>query len=286
MRLVARGRREKRPIRLTGWAFRLWGSKWGESVWWKGPLRGLAGVALFACLLLFAAPLLAQHGEDDQAPAHEASTSGHVHHDGSGGLARWEGSPEGVAYSEFNHHLAGLFILVIGLSEWYQILALPLWGWPRLLLPGALLGAGFFLLIWSDHEAWPIGSLSFTQTFFGDDLETVQHKTYALLALTVGAIELWRRLRRIAQAAWAMPLPLFAIIGGLLLFWHSHGTHPSAHKIASHHTIMGALAMTAGSTRLVSEWRRRQGAKEGRYWDIAWAGLILLIGAQLLFYSE
>ena len=36
-------------------------------------------------------------------------------------------------------------------------------------------------------------------------------------------IELLRRLGRIGHPAWAAPLPLFAIIGGLMLFGHSHG---------------------------------------------------------------
>ena len=57
--------------------------------------------------------------------------------------------------------------LLIGLSEFRQIWRLSSLSWTRLFLPVGLLGAGVFLLIWSDHEAWPIGSLTFTQTFFG-----------------------------------------------------------------------------------------------------------------------
>ena len=53
--------------------------------------------------------------------------------------------------------MAGAFLLLIGLSEFRQIWGLPFLLWTRLFLPVGLLGAGVSLLIWSDHEAWPIG---------------------------------------------------------------------------------------------------------------------------------
>ena len=71
-----------------------------------------------------------------------------------------------------------------------------------------------------------------------------------------------------------------------MLFGHSHGFHPSADKIAMHHAIMGTMAVTAGSSKLVSGW---VGPREGSgptNWEWAWVSLILLIGAQLLVYTE
>jgi putative copper resistance protein D len=235
---------------------------------------------------VIAGPAIAQHGDVPQDNGHE-SGHGHDHAGAATSGPKWEGSPEGVAYSERNHHLAGLFVLLIALTELREALKWTRLAWSRFLLPAAMLGAGGFLLIWSDHEAWPIGSLSFAQTFFGNDHEIVQHKLYGVLLLTVGAIESLRRAGRLAHAAWAAPLPIFAIIGGLMLFLHSHGDHPSAQKIALHHAAMGVMAITAGSCRLVSG---RTGARPDQApasrWALAWAGLILLIGVQLLFYSE
>ncbi|MEK6603911.1 MAG: hypothetical protein AABY69_05855, partial [Nitrospirota bacterium] len=100
------------------------------------------------------------------AQQHDASPlSPHDHH-APAAAGQWDGSPEGVAYSEFNHHLAGVFVLLIGLSELRGGLGVTMLAWSRFLLPFAMLGAGGFLMIWSDHDAWPIGSLSFAQTFF------------------------------------------------------------------------------------------------------------------------
>lgn len=231
--------------------------------------------------------LFAQHNE----PSHEVSAGespvhGHDHHALTLSPDSWEGSQAGVAYSEFNHHLAGLFVLLIGFSEMAQALRSQSLGWARMLLPAALLATATFLLVWSDHEAWPIGPLSFAETFFGDDHEILQHKTYGLLALTVGLIELYRRLDRAIHVGWLVPLPVFAMIGGLMLFGHSHGAHPAAQKIALHHAVMGTLAVSAGSSKLASAWNGAFMGWSRTRWETVWAGLILLIGLQLLFYSE
>lgn len=175
-------------------------------------------------------------------------------------------------------------VVLMGLAELTHVLRVSAFSWVRLMLPSALIVAGLFLLVWSDHEAWPVGSLSFMQTFAGGDHEILQHKIYGILALVVGSVELFRRIGRIGHKAWASPLPLMAIVGGLMLFGHSHGFHPSAGKIAFHHAIMGTMAVTAGSSKLASAWAglREASAK----WEWVWVSLILLIGVQLLIYSE
>jgi hypothetical protein len=59
----------------------------------------------------------ADHGHD--AAVQE---QGHQHAAVRGEL--WEGSRQGIAYSEFNHHMAGVFLLLIGLSEVRQALGM------------------------------------------------------------------------------------------------------------------------------------------------------------------
>jgi putative copper resistance protein D len=228
-------------------------------------------------LFVSAAPLDAQLGE-----------SGHLsdrdHHGASAG--GWEGSAQGVAYSEFNHHLAGLFVLLMGCAELSLSLRLPSRLWIRLLLPTAMLLGSVILLVWSDHEAWPIGSLSFAQTLSGHDPEIFQHKIYGFLLSLVGTVEALRRIGRVSDGLWSAPLPLFAIVGGLMLFGHSHGVHPLAGKIAMHHALMGTMAVTAGSTKLLSGWLRSLSHALSPAWEWLWASLIVLIGIQLLMYSE
>lgn len=243
-----------RPIQATGWAFFL----------------------LIIMLGMMAGPPITQHANALRETSHAHAAS-----------SQWEGSPAGVQYSDRNHHLAGIFILLVGLTELWGALGIGLLAWSRFLLPMALCGAGVHLLIWSDHDAWPIGSLSFTQTLFGGDWEILQHKTYAVLLLSIGTIEWLRWSGRLRHVLWAVPFPTFAVIGGLMLFLHSHGVHPSAHKIALDHAIMGTMAVSAGFCKLVSERTvAKTAADNSLRWDMAWAGFIVLIGLQLLFYTE
>src|SRR3989442_6401031 len=144
------------------------------------------GVAIVLLIILALSAFAQQNAVTPQPSLQRA-------HGTAGSAGQWEGSPAGKANSEFNHRLTGVFVLLIGLSELRGAMGVMLLAWTRFLLPAAMLGAGGHLMIWSDHDAWPIGSLSFTKTVFSDDYETIQHKLYAILLLVVGASELLKR---------------------------------------------------------------------------------------------
>ena len=197
-----------------------------------------------------------------------------------------EGSVEGIAFSEFNHHGAGVLVMLMGLAELAQAGRLPPIGWVKVLLPVSRLFTGHFRLIWSDHEAWPIGSFSVVQTYFGSDHQILQHKAFGVLLLAVGIVELLRRFGRLGHIVWTVPLPILATIAGVMVFGHSHGTHPSAQKIAIHHTIMGTMALAARSSKLLSgSWYSASGAPRV-IWEWIWGGLVFALGIQLFWYSE
>lgn len=142
------------------------------------------------------------------------------------------------------------------------------------------------LLVWSDHDAWPIGSLSLSDTWYGGDHEILQHKFYGVLAVMAAGIETLRRTGRITGTGWMVPLPAFAIIGGWMLFGHAHGHHPSADQIAFHHAVMGSLAIAAGCARFVSAWKAGASIPAQSRWELLWAGLLVLIALQLILYTE
>jgi hypothetical protein len=269
---------EQRPIQFSGWAFPLQrGFPLSVAFRLTSLWMVFAIAVMVAALSIDAGWLYAEAAGGEHA-------SGHDRH----GIivSGWEGSAQGIAYSEFNHHLAGFIVLLMGCAELSHPLRLTSLLWMKLVLPIAMVSGSLILLIWSDHEAWPIGSLGLLQTFSGEDPEILQHKIYGFLLFLVGTIEVLRRVGRISDGLWSLPLPLFAIVGGLMLFGHSHGVHPSAYKIAMDHALMGTLAVTAGSSKLLVEQFRAPSHTVGSKWELLWAGLIVLIGIQLLMYSE
>lgn len=198
----------------------------------------------------------------------------------------WEGSAQGVAYSEFNHRFAGLFVLLFGLAELGHALRYQLPFWIRLVLPSALGVIAAYLLIWSDHEAWPIGSLSFVQTFFGQDQEILQHKFYGVFGATAAVSETLRRIGWAQHPAWAAPLVFLGLVGALLLFFHSHGNHPANHTIELHHALLGSLGAGAAISNAMISWTSGASYHLARRWEVAWAGFVIVMGIQLLLYFE
>lgn len=243
----------------------------------------------FSLLVLVVVPSTWLFDVRAQQPGHyevagdTAATHGpHVEHGGGG----WEGSAQGVAYSEFNHRFAGLFVLLFGLAEFGHALRYRLPFWTRLVLPSALAVIGAYLLVWSDHEAWPIGSLSFAQTFFGQDQEILQHKFYGVFGATVAVSETLRRVGWAQHPAWSAPLVFLGLVGALLLFVHSHGNHPTNATIELHHALLGGFGIGAAFSNAMVSWTSGTSNRAVKKWELAWGTCVTLIGIQLLVYFE
>lgn len=245
----------------------------------------LLSVLLFAVISsTFLPDAQAQTGSGLQNATSETSVTDDPH--GEHANERWEGPPRGKAFSEFAHHFAGSLEVIFGLAELGYALQYPLPYWTRFILPGALGMVGGFTLIWSDRDAWPIGSLSFVTTFFGDDREMIEHKLYGILTCAVALFETLRRLRRVRHPAWAAPLVLLVLMGGLSLFVHSHGNHPEAAKIQFQHSLLGIVDVGAAFSKGLASWLPGASSQMRNRWDMAWAGSIILSGLLLLAYSE
>jgi hypothetical protein len=248
--------------------------------WWVVPLAVLLLVVLFGSPSYATEQSTSLH--DQSSIATSAGGDPHPEH----GSDSWEGSAQGVAYSEFNHRFAGLLVLLFGLAELGHALRYQLPFWTRLVLPGALGVIGTYLLVWSDHEAWPIGSLSFAQTFFGQDQEIIQHKFYGVFGATAAVSETLRRIGWARHPAWAAPLVFLGLVGALLLFVHSHGNHQANQTIMLHHALLGSLGVGAAISSAMVSWTSGISQHPVKKWELAWAGFVILIGIQLLLYFE
>jgi putative copper resistance protein D len=190
--------------------------------------------------------------------------------------------------SEFNHHLAGLLVLVAGLLILADGSIRQRWAVGRHVWPICFLVSGVFLLIFSDTELWPFGEQSW---YFGltHHTEVLQHKVFAVLLLAVGVIEL-QRARGILKARWAgWVFPIVASAGSLLLLFHEHQggmTGPNhmelMHRIQSQHisfSITGlGIALSKGLAETPFEWRP--------FFERLFPTLLVVLGALLLVYVE
>jgi len=278
------GQSSVRPVWPPRWAFQLPTLKYHLSCLSRTWLWTLIILILVGTHVTRTPQSHAQDPPRVRAPSHETAAT-HEHQPLYSG-DRWENSSQGAAYSQFNHRFAGLCALLIGLSELGRALRFfpPLW--TRIVLSGAFGAVGVFLLVWSDHEAWPIGSLSFLRTFSGQDQEILAHKLYGAFATTVAVSEFVRGIGWVKHPAWGAPLLLYVVIGGAMLFVHSHGANHGVHTIEFHHAIMGAMAVSAGVSKSVAAWVTSLSSRSVRRWELVWVGLIFLIGVQLLVFFE
>ena len=103
--------------------------------------------------------------------------------------------------SEFNHHLAGFFIVLAGMFILAQDRLSARWPKVRYAWPLCFLLAGIFVLVFSDTELWPFGRQSWVYGLTQHG-EVRQHKSFAVLILGLGIIELLRA-RGNLRAAWS-----------------------------------------------------------------------------------
>ena len=190
--------------------------------------------------------------------------------------------------SEFNHHLAGFFVLLAGLIILAKDSFRERWQFASLVWPVCFLLSGLFLLIWSDTELWPFGPQSW---YYGlsHHAEVLQHKVFAILLLILGVIE-FQRTRGLLKAAWAAwVFPVLAVIGSAMLFFHEHqaGLHGPNHmevmeRIKAEHfsfSVAGiGIALSKGLAETQFAWRP--------FFERLFPALLIALGALLMVYVE
>ena len=183
------------------------------------------------------------------------------------------------AWSEYNHHFAGFFVLGMGLLAVFHAGGAR-WArhWPLIFL-----GLAVFLLIRNDPGSWPLGPLGFWESFVY--AEVLQHRVFVLLVVVFGFFEWAVRTGRLTSPGWALIFPLLCAVGGGLLLTHSHASFnlKDAYLIEVTHAPLGVLAMIVGWGRWLELRLSRDDARiPGRIWPIAFA----LIGVLLILYRE
>ena len=133
---------------------------------------------------------------------------------------------QGKAFSEFNHRMAGVCLLAIGVVA--AAAHLPRLGWLAKLWPFFFIVPGLYLVAMSDPEVWPMGGQSWLEAFRTNP-EGRQHKVFALLLLGLGALELARATGKLRPPLEAWGFPALSVLGATLLFFHPHNVDDPSH---------------------------------------------------------
>jgi putative copper resistance protein D len=183
------------------------------------------------------------------------------------------------AWSEYNHHVAGLFVLAMG------ALALVARGgarwaghWPLLFL-----GLGAFLLVRSDPETWPLGPEGFWAGLA--DPTVFQHRLFVLLVAVFGVFEWIVRTGRLRAPAAALAFPLLCAAGAGLLLTHAHASLNLKAELLVEitHAPLGVLGLLVGWGRWLEV---RLPAGGGRWPGALSAGAMVATGVLLLLFRE
>jgi putative copper resistance protein D len=185
-----------------------------------------------------------------------------------------------IAWSEYNHHWAGIAVLLIGLLALAERARIAPWArrWPLIFVALAV-----FLFFRSDPEVWPLGDVGFVESL--RDPEVVQHRVFVVLIAGFGIFE-WRvRTGRIRASGAALVFPLLTALGGALLLTHQHALSNIKDQLLIEitHVPLALLGLAAGWARWL-ELRLDPPGNRIAAW--VWPISFVLVGAVLLAYRE
>jgi putative copper resistance protein D len=186
-----------------------------------------------------------------------------------------------IGWSEYNHHWAGVFVLLLGvlaaLAQGHKHHAGGARYWPLLLI-----GLALFILLRADPEGWPLGPDNFWENI--QQGEVLQHKAYALLILVFAVFELRVQLGK-ARAHAAYVFPAVCALGGALLLTHPHSLDNIKEQLLAElsHAPIAIAAVLAGWSRWLQV---RLPAGEGGLATRIWPACFVVIGVILLNYRE
>jgi len=197
-----------------------------------------------------------------------------------GGSATSPNTPADIAWSEYNHHWSGLFVLAMGLLALAWRTGFVPWArhWPLLFL-----GLAAFLFLRADPENWPLGPNGFFESFANS--EVLQHRAFVVLIVTFALFEWAVRTNRLQSERAALVFPFVCSLGGALLLTHSHALENLKAALLAEltHVPLALLGITAGWARWL-ELRLSPPDRGIPSW--IWPICFVLIGLLLLFYRE
>lgn len=192
---------------------------------------------------------------------------------------------EDRAWSEYNHHWAGLIVASAGalalLSRWRRAPWALHW-------PLAFAGLAAFILLRADPENWPLGPRPFWASFSQPDV--LQHRLFAALILGFTGFEWGVQTGRWSGASWSgsrrtwrrysrlfpFVFPVLCCAGGALMLLHSHAIGEPKEEVLTEisHTAIALLGVTAGCARWLELRLTAERQNAVSAWSVAASGTV------------
>lgn len=182
------------------------------------------------------------------------------------------------AWSEYNHHWAGFFVLTMGLLAALERLGVrAARHWPLVFL-----GLATFLFLRNDPRAWPLGPAGFWESLTLPDV--LQHRAFVVLIVAFAVFEWMVRTERLPRRPWGHVFPLLCAVGGGMLLTHSHAMFNLKDEFLAEvtHAPLGILGAFAGWGRWLE--LRLPGSGRGPGW--LWTLCLIAVGLILVVYRE
>lgn len=182
------------------------------------------------------------------------------------------------AWSEYNHHWAGLFVVATAIGATLERLGVrAARHWPL-----GFLGLAAFMFLRSDPRAWPLGPAGFWESLTLPDV--VQHRTFVVLVVAFAVFEWSIRAGRLPARPWSYVFPLLCAVGGGLLLTHSHAMFSLKDEFLTEvtHAPLGILGVVMGWARWL-ELRLPESARAAGWISTA---CFVAVGLVLLVYRE
>jgi len=191
-------------------------------------------------------------------------------------------TPADIAWSEYNHNVAGLVVFLMGILALLSRSRYFSWAkiWPLTFLLLAV-----FLFFRADPENWPMGPNGFWESFAVTDV--LQHRAAVVLIIIFAIFQYRVETKRVKSMAAALVFPAVCAIGGVVLLTHTHALSNVKEELLAElsHTPLAIFGIVAGWSRWL-ELRLPEDNQARKYLAWVWPVCFILVGMILMDYHE
>lgn len=185
------------------------------------------------------------------------------------------------AWSNYNHHWAGVIVLVAailaGLSRFQRMRWARYW-------PISFAGLAIFIVLRADPENWPLGPRPFWESFSAPDV--LEHRAAAALILAFAIFECAVQANKL-RVRWAGKIfPAMCILGASILLIHDHAAQNTTQELFDQisHVPIALMGLSAGWGRWLE--LRTPESRAGRFAGYCWPICLAIAGLILLNFRE